>query len=436
MLKAAARHIVTTILTWEAQAVLRKYKPHIIAITGSVGKTGVKDAVYEVLATTHFVRKSNKSFNSEIGVPLTILGCETGWSNPLKWLGNMFEGLALIFLKNHYPRWLVLEAGVDKPGDMQSLTSWLQPDIAIITALPDVPVHVEQFSSPEAVAEEKLHLAHSLKKSGTLVICGDDKKLKAFSEQYKECSVVSYGIEAHNAVSASYIRINYTKGYPVGTQFVVKNPSGDSTTVHIHDRLGQQHVYPNLAALAVAHVLNIAPEKAHAALEHADGPRGRMCIIDGYNGSTIIDDSYNSSPIALRAALTTLKKVNAHGRKIAVLGDMLELGKYSADEHKKAGMYATGIVDTLVTVGVRAKAIAQAARERGFDPECIREFDSGEAVHAGREVRAMLEEGDVVLVKGSQSGIRLERAVKEMMREPRDAAELLVRQEAAWRSIA
>ncbi len=434
MITAVARKVVVAILTWEARAVVRKYQPRIIAITGSVGKTGTKDAIFTALTASHFVRKSNKSFNSEIGVPLTILGCETGWHNPLKWLANIWEGLALLLFVNHYPKWLVLEVGVDAPGDMQTITEWLKPDVAVITALPDVPVHVEQFASPEDVAREKLHLAHALKPDGVLVICGDDKRLEAFAQREKGQRIVRYGIEAHNDVAASYIRINYTDHRPVGMQCRVTVPEHEELfLLRVRDHIGQQQLYAPLAGLAVAHALEVhSYEKVITALEADAGSRGRMRLIDGHNGSTIIDDSYNSSPAALRAALTALKKITVTGRKIAVLGDMLELGKYSAEEHKKAGVYVAGIADTLVTVGVRAKAMAAAAREAGFDPECIFEFDTGEATQAGREVRAMLEDGDIVLVKGSQSGIRLERAVKEMMATPSNAPELLVRQEAAW----
>lgn len=431
-MKIILRNIVVAIITWEARAVLNKYKPRIVAITGSVGKTSTKDAIYAALEDSFYIRKSQKSFNSEIGVPLTILGCETGWNNPFRWAKNILEGLALILLANHYPKWLVLEVGTDQPGDIQAITRWLKPDIVVITELPDVPVHVENFRRPEDVVREKKALAQALKKDGTLILGGDDKNTSALKREFSNHHVLLYGVEMHNDVYGSHISIMYNDdGEPTGMQFHV-DEKGSSVPMVVEGRLGQQQIYPVLAAFAVAQALGIGPIAVAKALEGAGGPPGRMRVLRGHNGSTIIDDSYNSSPIALRAALATLKKVESKGKKVAVLGDMLELGRFSADAHKKAGVQVANVADCLITVGVRAKGIAAAARETGFSAECIQEFDTGEAKEAGQTVRVMLEEGDIVLVKGSQSGIRLEKAIKEMLREPQKARELLVRQEDEW----
>lgn len=430
-MKAILRHIVVRIITWEARMVLKKYRPRIIAITGSVGKTSTKDAIFTALEDSYYVRKSKKSFNSEIGVPLTILNCETGWSNPLRWLKNIFEGLALILLANHYPKWLVLEVGTDQPGDIRAITQWLKPDISVITVLPDVPVHVEHFDSPEQVADEKKNLARALKKDGTLILGGDSKRTLALAQEFKQ-HTLTYGVEAHNDIVASHIEFAHTdEGHVSGMQFRV-DEQGSSIPVVIEGRIGNQQIHPVLAAFAVAQALGIGPLKVARALESQKGSPGRMRVLTGHNNTTIIDDSYNSSPVALRAALATLKRIEAKGKKVAVLGDMLELGRFSAEAHKKAGVQAAGVVDSLITVGIRAKQIAEAAREAGLDPECIQEFETGEAKEAGRVVRAMLEEHDVVLVKGSQSGIRLEKAVKEMLAEPALARDLLVRQEDEW----
>lgn len=122
---------------------VRKYKPRIVAVTGSVGKTSTKDAIFAVLADNQHVRKSDKSFNSEIGLPLTILGCPNAWNNPLRWLQNIFDGFLLLVLPSRYPAWLVLEVGADRPGDISGVAKWLPVDVAVITRLPEVPVHVE-----------------------------------------------------------------------------------------------------------------------------------------------------------------------------------------------------------------------------------------------------------------------------------------------------
>ena len=426
------KNIVLSIITWEARMVLKKYEPRIIAVTGSVGKTCTKDAIFDALDGSFYVRKSEKSLNSEFGVPLTILGCENGWYNPFRWIKNMIEGLLLIITPNHYPKWLVLEVGADAPGDIKKIGEWLKPDVAIITALPDVPVHVEFFNSPEDVIREKKELAKALKKDGTLILGGDDKNTMALAQEFSRHQGLTYGIAQHNNVVASHIGITYNDaGAPEGMEFRV-DERGSEVPMCLLGRLGQQQIYPILAAFAVGKAVGVGPLTTAKELAESEPTPGRMRILPGYNASTIIDDSYNSSPTALRAALTTLKKVESKGKKIAVLGDMLELGKYSTEAHKKAGIQVAGIADVLVTVGMRAKGIAQSAREAGFDIEHIQEFEVGEGKEAGRYVRAMLEEGDVVLVKGSQTGIRLEKAVKELMAEPSRARELLVRQEDEW----
>ena len=125
----AFKRIITAILTWEARAVLERYHPKIIAVTGSVGKTTTKDAIFAALSPHVHVRKSEKSFNSDLGVPLAILGLESGWHDPLKWIANIFHGLSLILFENDYPRWLVLEVGADRPGDIRRIARWLRPDI-------------------------------------------------------------------------------------------------------------------------------------------------------------------------------------------------------------------------------------------------------------------------------------------------------------------
>ena len=158
-----------------------------------------------------------------------------------------------------------------------------------------------------------------------------------------------------------------------------------------------------------------------------------MRVIEGKNGSTIIDDTYNSSPIALSAALAALRDITGK-RRIAMLGDMLELGTYSEEEHWKAGRLAGAFVDELVTVGKRARWIAEAAKSSGLPQGCIHEFATSD--EAGEFMLSILERGDVILAKGSQGGgeniIRMERAVKVLMAHPEEARSKLVRQEDEW----
>jgi len=154
--KKTFKKIIVLIITWQAKRIVKKYNPKIIAITGSVGKTSTKDAIFTVLSKFKTVRKSEKSFNSEIGLPLTILGSPNGWDDPFIWFENIIHGFHLILLKVKYPEYLVLEVGVGKPGDMKkNVVPWLKPDVVIITRFPDKPVHVEFFGSVEKIIEEK-----------------------------------------------------------------------------------------------------------------------------------------------------------------------------------------------------------------------------------------------------------------------------------------
>ena len=154
-----------------------------------------------------------------------------------------------------------------------------------------------------------------------------------------------------------------------------------------------------------------------------------MSIIKGVNKSTIIDDTYNSSPVALASALETLRNLKTKTRKIAILGDMMELGKHSSDEHKKAGILAASACDILVTVGLRSRALAESTIDAGLDADSVLSFDN--SIEAGQYVKGLIKEGDIILAKGSQS-TRMEKAVYEIMAEPEHAGTLLVRQEEEW----
>src|SRR3989339_2074973 len=145
-MKTSFKKIITYIIRAEAQLVIRKYKPKIITITGSLGKTSTKDAVYAVFSKIAYVRKSEKSFNREIGLPLTILGCPNGWNDPFVWILNILKCLWIFIWTHKYPEWLILEGRVRKPGDLQKTASWLVSDAVIVTAIGDTPAHIEFFN--------------------------------------------------------------------------------------------------------------------------------------------------------------------------------------------------------------------------------------------------------------------------------------------------
>lgn len=426
------RSIVTMILTWEARLILKKYTPFIVAVTGSVGKTTTKDAIYTVLSKDRDTRKSDKSLNSELGIPLTIIGAESGWWNPISWLTIMWKGLLLIILPTRYPEVLVLEVGADHPSDVRRAAVWLKPHIAVITGIPEIPAHVEFFDSPDAVVKEKKELALHVRSGGSVILNGDDERTRAMHSEFR-ATAVRYGLTAGNEFTASHESVVYQQDAPRGMRFRVDH-SGSSVPITIMGALGRTHILPSLAACAVADAMGIDLVAAGGALlSHEPGP-GRMRVIEGLGGSTIIDDTYNASPAAVAAALQTLHELETGGRKIALLGDMLELGKYSNAAHDAVGAQASGIVSELVTVGTEAARIAESARNAGLNPDRIVEYKRGESLAAGEACAKQIREGDVILVKGSQ-GIRMERAVKALMAEPHRAKELLVRQSDEWLAL-
>lgn len=433
-MKEIIKKIIYTIITLEAKLVLLIYRPKIVAVTGTVGKTSTKDAIYTALASQFRTRRNLKSLNSEIGVPLTILGLESGWNNPLSWIKNIIIGLFRILWNPRYPHWLVLEVGIDRPGDMKKVASWLKPNVAVITAFGDVPVHVEYFDSPEEVMKEKAILLDYLQDDGIIVLNGDDEnvlKLKKKAEErvYTYGTIESDGIDmlATNC-TVIYEEVENIKS-PIGITFKV-NYDGNIIPLNIKGVVGDTYIYPFIAALSVGVGLGISIVPMATALAAFQAPPARMRLIDGINDSTIIDDTYNASPIAMRGALQTLNSIETSGMKIAILGDMLEIGRYSSSEHRKVGeRVAEYGFDYLISVGLRAELISQAALEAGMGKEKIFHYNTSE--EALKKAKEFLQPNNIFLVKGSQR-IRTERIVKGLMEDEKNAKKLLVRQEKEW----
>ena len=418
------KKIVIAVLTSEAKLILRKYRPKIVAITGSVGKTSTKDATAKVLEARFRTRKSQKSYNSEFGVPLTIIGARTGWGSPLKWLEAIRLGLGAIFTKQSYPEILVLEVGADRPGDIKKIREWLKPDVAVVTALAETPVHVEFFESPEEVFEEKAELVKNLPPEASVILNFDDEEVAKMRDK-TSARILTFGfVEGADVKGAAY-GIFFQDNAPAGIEF-----EAESLHVKIPNALGEHQALAALAAIAVGKVFDIKSEDAARALSLYSSPPGRLKLIKGIKETLILDDTYNSSPKAAQAALETLAEIPAK-RKIAVLGDMLELGKHTITAHREIGEMAAGKkIDLLITVGVRAKFFADGATKAGFNKKQILSF--GDSPEAARELEKIIEQGDLILIKGSQ-GMRMEKIVETLMSEPERAPELLCRQDEEWK---
>ncbi len=430
------KKIIINLLILESRLILARYKPFVIAVTGSVGKTSTKDAIYTALKDAHqYVRKSEKSMNSEIGLPLTVIGVANAWYSLSGWIKNLWNGLYLILFKSAYPDTLILEVGADHPGDIRNIAKWLRPNIAVITKVSSTPVHVEFFKSPEEVFQEKSSLATSVKSSGAVILFADNEKVMSIAEMVKgkNIKVLSFG-KNENAVVRGVLgnTIYRSADHPSGFAFEV-HIDGQIYNANIDHAIGDVYMYPVLAAIATAKAKGVPVSVVIQALSRYEVPKGRMNLIEGINNSTIIDDTYNSSPDAVISALSALKSLETTGKKVAILGDMMELGKYSSEEHRKIGRELVGVVSEVVTVGTRSQLTADEALKSGFTNENVHSFSRSTEV--ADFIIPKITSGDIILVKGSQS-VRMERIVASLLKEREKADRLLVRQEKEWLSKA
>lgn len=429
-LKRFLKPFVVTLLAVGARLVILRYRPKIVMVTGSVGKTSAKDAIAAALETRFFLYRSEKSYNSEFGVPLTIIGASNAWNNPFAWVGVFRDLIALLVLPNHYPKLLILEVGADRPGDLARILRIATPDVVVVTRLPEIPVHVETYSSPQAVREEEFMPAHALLPGTPLILAADDQHAQALAQNVS-AKIITYGFTADADVRAEEPHVYLDDGKVAGMEAEIHIGKG-TKTLKVQGALGRQHLYAPLAAIAVSEALGVSAKDATEGLLNYAPPPGRERILAGIKNSMLIDGSYNASPAAVEHSLLGLSMLPNVKRRVAILGDMMELGRYSVGEHERIGTLAAGRSDLLITVGIRARATAEAARQAGMKDDQIVTFTS--SAEAAEAVPVLLEEGDVVLIKGSQS-VRLERVAASLLNDPRDG-EKLVRQEQDWRKIA
>ncbi len=415
-------------LTFLAKRVLVRYAPKIVAVGGSVGKTSAVQAIAIALQSDYRVGQTLRSYNQELGVPLSILRQETGYRSLWRWLSILFTGMKMVWGKVDpaYPNLLVLELGADKVGDMDRLLGWIHPDIAVVTAA--TIEHVEFFGSIEAAVAEEQKLATLVPRATVVILNSDDAVLSQITEKVQgQC--IRYAVDGNADVVVGPARIMGTGASDVQGIAAKVLVDGSAIPVVITDTLGTHSFYAIGAAFAVAKALHLNLAKVSENLRFYQPPAGRMRLIKGIKQTLIIDDTYNSSPAAAKAAVDTLHQLSAPGQKFAVLGDMRELGSVSEAEHMALGQYVVGKTDVLITVGESARDIARGAQAAGMDPDKV--FSFGKAEEAGRFIQDRMHTGDLLLVKASQ-GTRCEKIVKEIMAEPLRAKELLTRQYKPW----
>ncbi|PIQ69514.1 MAG: hypothetical protein COV90_01060, partial [Candidatus Tagabacteria bacterium CG11_big_fil_rev_8_21_14_0_20_41_11] len=362
-----------------------------------------------------------------------VLGVETGWLNPFIWFGNILKGVKLLATpkKMQYPNWLILEMGVERPKNMQRFAAWINPDIAVFTAFAEIPPHVEFFAGPESLVQEKMKLIQGFDQKHFVILNGDDKTLCEAKSKI-QAKIISFGFNEENDLRASNYHITFRKEgekeIPEGITFKV-DYKGSSVPVRIFGAFGKHLAYSALAALGVGLSQDFNLIDISESLSQYKAPPGRLRLIEGIKNTYILDDTYNASPKAVHAALDTLEELPATGRKIAVLGDMLELGKYTVEAHKAIADRVIKVANIIFAVGLRAKFIGEEAKSQGFSSDNIFEFSTSQ--EAGRVLQEIMKEGDLILIKGSQ-GMRMEKITEETMAHPEDKEKLLVRQEKEW----
>lgn len=405
-MKSFLRSKLKRILRFLAKRTLAKYQPGIVGITGSVGKTSTKEAIYTVLRNFRKVRSSAKNFNNELGLPLTILGDwqETSWLKII--IVSFFR---LIFgKKSDYPEMLILEYGADRPGDLDYLLDIAKPQIAVITAVGDVPAHMEYYDSLASVAKEKTKIVRALPAIGFAVLNYDDKTVLDIKKSVN-APVFTFGFGEGSQMRISGFENRSDDGKPIGIIFKLEY-NNNSVLVRIDGAFGKAQAYAAAAAACVGVGFSFNLQRIAEALAYYKPPPHRMKFLMGLKDTYIIDDCYNASPLSMRSALETIKDLPAK-RKVGILGDMLELGQYTIEAHEAIGHLAAKTFNLLITVGSRAKFIADAARKRGMAEEKIKSFDTAD--EAGMEILSLLKIGDLVLIKASR-GIQLDKIIEEI----------------------
>lgn len=423
---------ITRLLQTRAKKILERHNPKIVAITGSVGKTSAKQAIITAIGAEVSVRSGLKNYNNEIGVPLAILGEKSPGKSVLGWIK--------LFLRTHkvstYPEVLVLEFGIDHPGDMKVLCDIAPPNISVITGIS--PVHVEYFKDIDDLSREKGEIAVHTDVNGTVILNADDDRVFAMKEN-TQATIISYGLNSNN-VSVKNIKIStrLDDSFDPGEEFVKTTAdvfeNGEMLgQLELTNVIGYAPVMACLAGISVVKALGLNTAQAITRLNKDFMPvSGRLRPLAGIKGSLIIDDSYNAAPAAMQNGLEILRLFTPGeewDRRIVALGQMAELGIHSADEHRLIGMKVAEVADLFVAVGEAMLPAIDAAKEAGMDQEHIEWFKNSE--DAGRYLDRVIKKGDVVYIKGSQSS-RMEKVTKDLMAEPLRASELLVRQEDEW----
>lgn len=408
-------------LSFLARRKIFSSKPKIITITGSFGKTSTKEAIYLLLAKKFGsdVGKNWGNMNSVIGLPLAILGLRKYSFGPIFIFDLLKAFWGFFFFP--LPKILVFELGIDRPGEMDDLLKIVTPDIGVLTGVSET--HLEELGDIKKVLEEKMKMVKAIKNGGTLIINANDENLKDV-ELPSKLKIVKYGKDSN--VSYSDLEINI-----FGSSFNLKI---DREIKPVESKLlGEHSVGILLAAAAVASEFGIKPQEIVKVLEQIKPQKGRMNPIKIKNQMIVIDDSYNSNPRSAIESLKTIAKIKWSERKVAILGNMNELGAYTKKGHQLVGEEAGRSVDLLLIVGPNVGNFKSGAEKAGMSKEKIFSYANTEKLILDLEKKLLPK--DLILVKASQNKMRFERVVEALVDDREASKNLLVRQEKKWQKI-
>ncbi len=417
-----------------AKLILARYKPQVVGITGSLGKTSAKEAIGLVLSKNFRVRESIKNYNNEFGLPLTIIGSASAGHSLLGWFKIMFKVWCLLVFKDkNYPEILVLEMGIDKPGDMDYLNSIVKPRMAVLTMIGWS--HLENFGTQAKLAAEKKKIFNKLHKGGMAIINFDDEKAREALAEIKH-QAITYGILDGADIQATNLIYKFQEADAaedlLGINFKIKYKDA-YIPVLLPRAISHTAVSAALAGFAVGVAYDLNPVEIAQSLGDFVPPRGRMNLLSGINSSLVIDDTYNAAPQSTLAALEVADqmKLGRTNKKYIVLADMLELGEASEQGHLSVGERVAAMKKTqLLTMGQEALYIGIGAREHGLAEKDMQHFNNHQEIID--YLQDKINAGDLILVKGSQ-GMRMEKIVAGILAEPDKAGELLVRQGRDWK---
>jgi Alr-MurF fusion protein len=386
-----------------ARTILELWQPTVIAVTGSVGKTSTKEAIATVLASNFATFRSWENYNDLLGLPLSLGRLE----------------------KQH--QFAVLELGCDHPGEIAQLCAIARPRIGVLTNIS--PVQMLYFENIDHLASELMTIFTSLREQGTAIYNADDTLISELMSRLPQCT-------EHSSIPYAPSRVRNVEVTWEGIHCTL--PSGEQTGVDaslqlFSQLLGEHHVATMLATYTVARHCNLQPAEIQQALAQVRPVPGRLYPLQGIDGTRLLDDTHNASPLSMSAGLETLKTLPA-SRRVAALGDMLNLGNSAGEEHLRLGEKVRECADYLVTRGEHAALIAESARQAGLLAEHV--FVTSTHEDAAWAVRDIIKSNAdaVVLIKGSED-TRMEKVTELLMDTSTQTPALLVRQSPAWKQI-